>query len=213
MITPPLCNRHDPIGAAQMRTFVGRRQFISALGGAAVVWPLATRAQQSDRMRRIGVLVLNSENDPQGHDKITALQQELEKLGWRIGRNLQIDYRWDASQPARAQAAAIELLSLNPDAIVANSVSAARAAQQATRTVPIVFTAVSEPISLGLVASLSHPGGNITGFTNLEPSVGAKWLELLKRIAPQVSRVGFLFNPDFDTCNAALLPCHRGSHR
>src|ERR1700733_8603955 len=128
-----------------MRTFVGRRQFISALRAAAVVWPPATRSQQSDRMRRIGVLVLNRENDPQGHDKITALQQELEKLGWRIGRNLQIDYRWDASQPERAQAAAVELLSLNPDAILANSVSAARAAQQATRTVPIVFTAVSEP--------------------------------------------------------------------
>jgi len=179
-----------------MRTFVGRRQFISALGGAAVAWPLATRAQQSDRMRRIGVLILNSENDPQGRDKTTALQQELERLGWRIGRNLQIDYRWGASQPERAQAAAIELLGLNPDAIVANSVSAAHAAQQATSTVPIVFTAVSEPISLGLVASLSHPGGNITGFTNLEPSVGAKWLELLKGIAPQVKRVGFLFNPD-----------------
>ena len=174
-----------------------RRAFITLLGGAAVAaWPLVARAQQPGRIRRIGVLVLNSEGDPQGRARALALEQELEKLGWKAGSNLQIDYRWGVSEPGRAQSATNELLRLNPDVILAQSIDAARAAKQATHDVPIVFTGVSEPVALGLVAGLAHPGGNITGFTNFEPSVATKWLELLKQIAPQVRHVALLFNPD-----------------
>jgi ABC-type uncharacterized transport system substrate-binding protein len=173
---------------------VRRRQFITLLGGAAA-WPLVARAQQSDRVRRIGVLMAGRESDQQSGSRITAFQQGLEKLGWAVGRNLAIDYRWSASDFERARAAATELLSLAPDLIVANALSAARAAQQATRTVPIVFTGVSEPVAQGLVASLARPGGNTTGFTNLEPSVGGKWVELLKEVAPRVARVSVMFNP------------------
>jgi putative tryptophan/tyrosine transport system substrate-binding protein len=124
-----------------------------------------------------------------------AFQQGLEKLGWTVGRNLQIDYRWGISDSERATVATAELLKLAPDVILAYSVSAVRAAQEATRTIPIVFTSVSEPIALGFVASLDHPGGNTTGFTNFEPSVGGKWLELLKEIAPPSTRVAVMFNP------------------
>jgi putative ABC transport system substrate-binding protein len=172
-----------------------RRDFITLLGGAAVAWPLTTHAQQAERVRRIGVLIVLSENDSQSQGRITAFQQGLEKLGWTVGRNLAIDYRWGVSDPERARAATAELLSLAPDLILANALSAARGAQQATRTVPIVFTGVSEPVAQGLVASLARPGGNTTGFTNLEPSVGGKWLELLKEIAPRVTRVAVIFNP------------------
>src|SRR4030088_1475781 len=146
-----------------------RREFITLLGGAAA-WPLVARAQQSDRVRRIGVLMAGREGHQQAGSRITAFQQGLEKLGWAVGRNLAIDYRWSASAFERARAAATELLSLAPDLIVANALSAARAAQQVTRTVPIVFRGVSEPVAQGLVASLARPGGNTTGFTNLEPS-------------------------------------------
>jgi putative ABC transport system substrate-binding protein len=124
-----------------------------------------------------------------------VFQQGLSNLGWTVGSNLAIDYRWGVSSDERAQAAAAQLLSFAPDLILANAVSAARAAQQATRTVPIVFTGVSEPVALGLVASLARPGGNTTGFTNLAPSVSGKWMELLKEIAPGVARVALIFNP------------------
>jgi putative ABC transport system substrate-binding protein len=173
---------------------VKRRAFITLLGGAATL-PVAARAQQPDRVRRIGVLMAGRENDQQSGSRITAFQQGLEKLGWTVGRNLAIDYRWSASDFERARAATTELLSLAPDLIVANALSAARAAQQATRTVPIVFTGVSEPVAQGLVVSLARPGGNTTGFTNLEPSVGGKWVELLKEVAPRVARVSVMFNP------------------
>ena len=117
-------------------------------------------------------------------------------VGMEVGRNLQIDYRWEAFDPERAKVAVGELLRLSPDVIIANSVSATQAAKQATQTVPIIFTVVSEPISLGFVASLSHPGGNVTGFTTLEPSIATRWLELLKEIAPGIARAAFMFNPD-----------------
>jgi putative tryptophan/tyrosine transport system substrate-binding protein len=176
-----------------MSARVKRRDFITLLGGAAA-WPLAARAQQGERMRRIGVLMVLAENDPQSQGRIAALQQGLERLGWTVGRNLTIDYRWGVSDVERARAAAAELLSLTPDLILANAVSAVRGAQQATRAVPIVFTGVSEPVTQGFVSSLARPGGNTTGFTNLEPSVGGKWVELLTEIAP-VTRVAVLFNP------------------
>jgi putative ABC transport system substrate-binding protein len=172
-----------------------RRDLIILLGAAAT-WPLAARAQQPATSRRIGVLMASAQNDLVSRVRREALEQELAKRGWAVGRNLQIDYRWSLAGLERAQDAAAELLGLHPDLIIAHTVPTARAAQKATRTVPIVFVGVSEPVFLGLVESLSHPGANITGFTNLEPSIGAKWAQLLVGIAPQVKRVGFLLNPD-----------------
>jgi putative ABC transport system substrate-binding protein len=177
---------------------IRRRDFIWLIGSAAasLAWPLAAPAQQPDRVRRIGVLIPYDESDAQSRSRVAAFEQGLEKLGWTVGLNLSIDYRWHISDDARARVAIAELLRLEPDVVVVSATPAARAAQQATRTVPIVFTAVSEPVEVGLVAGLSHPGGNVTGFTNLESSVGEKWLELLKQIAPGVTRVAFMFNPD-----------------
>jgi putative tryptophan/tyrosine transport system substrate-binding protein len=191
-----------------------RREFITMLaGGAAAAWPLAVRAQQPGRVRRIGVLMALNENDPQSQGRVTAFQQGLENLGWKVGRNLAIDYRWGVSGDERAPAAAAELLRLAPDLILANGVSAVRAAQQATRTVPIVFTGASEPVALGLVASLARPGGNTTGFTNLEPSVGGKWVELLKEIAPSVTRVALIFNPASPSPAQFMLPAQAAGAR
>jgi putative ABC transport system substrate-binding protein len=172
-----------------------RRQFTKLVGAAAVGWPLAARAQ-SDRVRRIGVLMSAAEGDAPSVARLTAFREKLDTLGWTVGHNLQIDYRWDVFDPERAKATVSELLRLSPDVIIANSVSATQAAKQATNTVPIIFTVVSEPISLGFVASLSHPGGNVIGFTTLEPSIATRWLELLKEIAPEITRAAFMFNPD-----------------
>jgi putative tryptophan/tyrosine transport system substrate-binding protein len=180
-----------------------RRAFISLLGGAAA-WPLAARAQQGERMRRICVLMVLPENDPQSHARVAVLQQGLDKLGWTVGRNLAIDYRWGVSDVERARATASELLNLAPDLILANAISAVRGAQLATRTVPIVFTGVSEPVTQGIVASLARPGGNTTGFTNLEPSIGSKWVELLKEIAP-IMRVAVMFNPASTSAAAEFI--------
>ena len=154
-----------------------------------------SRRTRSSSERRIGVLMVLAENAPQSQSRVTALQKGLEKLGWTIGRNLVIDYRWGVSEPEWARAAAAELLSLAPDLILANGTAAVRGAQEVTRTLPIVFVGVSEPVAQGLVASLARPGGNTTGFTNLEPSVGGKWAELLKEIAPRVTRAEVMFNP------------------
>jgi putative tryptophan/tyrosine transport system substrate-binding protein len=171
-----------------------RRDFITLLGGAAA-WPLAARAQQAERMRRIGVLLQFSESDLAGQARIAAFGEELQKLGWSIGGNLQIDYRWAVSNEERARSVAAELLELTPDVISANSTLHLRAVQQATRTVPIVFTTIIEPVGQGFVASLAHPGGNTTGFSYLEVSIGGKWMNLLKEIAPRVTRVACMFNP------------------
>jgi putative ABC transport system substrate-binding protein len=175
---------------------VKRRQFITLLGGAAVVWPLAARAQQAERVRRIGVLMLYPEGDPQGQLRATAFRQGLEKLGWVVGRNIQLDFQWGFGDAAWIQSAAAQLLQLKPDVIVANGTPAARTMQQASRTVPVIFIAGSDPVVDGLVPSLARPGGNLTGFYVFEPSLAAKLLELLKEIAPHVARVAILFNPD-----------------
>jgi putative tryptophan/tyrosine transport system substrate-binding protein len=172
-----------------------RREFITLLGGAAVAWPLAARAQQG-RMRRIGVLMLYPENDPQGQLRATSFQQGLEKFGWSVGRNVQIDFQWGLGDPDWVRSAAAQLLRRAPDLILANGDSATRIVQQSTRTVPVIFIAGSDPVAEGLVQSLAHPGGNLTGFLVLEPSLGAKLLELLKEIAPSVARIAILFNPD-----------------
>src|SRR5262249_11751047 len=153
---------------------VRRREFITLLGGAAA-WRLAARAQQGERMRRIGVLMPFAEGDPEGLVRSVALQQGLEKLGWTIGRNVQIDYHWGIRDVEKAQAAIAELLALAPDVIIASTSQTVAALQQTTVTVPIVFTGTYEPVAQGFVRSLAHPGGNITGFTNVEATIGAKW--------------------------------------
>jgi putative ABC transport system substrate-binding protein len=173
-----------------------RWAFISGSTLALLAAPLVARAQQTERMRRVGVLMLYVENDPEGERRATAFRQGLEKLGWTIGRNLQIDYRWGVGDNDWMRSAAAELLTRAPEVILVNGSSALRQVQQATRTVSIVFIGAADPVADGFVQSLSRPGGNITGFTVLEPSLGAKLLELLKESAPHVARVAVMFNPD-----------------
>jgi putative ABC transport system substrate-binding protein len=176
---------------------IARREFILAFGGAAVVWPLAAQAQQSDnRVRRIGVLVGYSEKDSEARAHIAALRETLQKLGWTAGHNIQITERWASGDAEKMHNYAAELVRLDPDVIVGVSVSAVVALRRETRTIPIVFTRVSDPIGSGLIETLSRPNGNATGFTNFEASMGGKWLELLKEIAPSVRRVAIVFHPD-----------------
>ena len=165
-----------------------RREFITLLGAAAT-WPLAARAQQGERLRRIGVLMNITADDPEAQARMTAFVQELAQLGWIADRNVRIDYRWAAGDAGRFHRYAEELLALAPDVILASATPSVQALQQATRTVPIVFANVGDPVGMGLVASLARPGGNITGFTPNEFGFGAKWLGLLKEIAPRVTRV------------------------
>jgi putative ABC transport system substrate-binding protein len=174
---------------------IRRRDLITLLGGAAA-WPLTASAQQPERMRRIGVLMLYPENDAEGQRRATAFQQGLQKLGWVVGRNIQIDFQWGLGDPGWIRSTAAQLLRLAPDVILANGTPAAKAMQQASRTVPVIFIAGSDPVLDGLVPSLTHPGGNSTGFYVFEPSIAAKLLELLKELAPHVARVAFLSNPD-----------------
>jgi putative ABC transport system substrate-binding protein len=172
-----------------------RRQFILALGGAAV-WPLAARAQQGERMRRIGVLMGYAESGSSGQALIAAFREGLHKLGWIEGRNTRIDIRW--ATPADAESIrrfAKELVALQPDLIISSTTPITAALLQQTRTIPIIFPALSDPVGSGFVASFSRPGGNVTGFNVSEPTQSGKWVELLKEIAPRVGRVAMLFNP------------------
>jgi putative ABC transport system substrate-binding protein len=173
-----------------------RRAFISLLAGATVARPLTARAQQTERMRRIGVLMLYPENDPQGQLRATAFRRELEKAGWTIGGNIQINYHWGTGDGDWVRSAIVQVLREAPDVLLANGDAAVKAAQQSTRTVPIIFIASGDPVGDGLVQSLAHPGGNLTGFAVMEPSLGAKLLAMLKQVAPRVARVGILVNPD-----------------
>jgi putative tryptophan/tyrosine transport system substrate-binding protein len=172
-----------------------RREFITLLSGAAAAWPITTRAQQGERMRRIGWLVALRENDPEAQRRTGAFVQQLQQLGWTVGRNILIDYRWLSENANQTQAYAEELATLQPDVLVATSTPAVNAMRQQTRTIPIVFAFVTDPVSGGLVTSLGAPGANVTGFTNFEFAVGGKWLELLKEVAPQVAKVALIFNP------------------
>jgi len=174
---------------------VKRREFITLLGGAAV-WPLAARAQQGERMRRIGVLMNLTADDPEASARVTAFAQGLQQLGWTAGHNVRIDYRWFAADADRSRRYAAELLALAPDVVLAAASSAVAALQQATRTVPIVFAQVVDPVGAGFVDSLAQPGGNLTGFIAFEYVISAKWLELLKDISPQLKRVAVLREPD-----------------
>jgi putative tryptophan/tyrosine transport system substrate-binding protein len=171
-----------------------RRRFITLLGGAAA-WPLSARAQQPERMRRIGMLLSTSETDPEGQARVAALRQGLQELGWTDGSNIKIDNRWGAGDPDQERAYAAELVASNPDVIVAGTSSVLAAVQRATRTIPVVFAQVSDPVGAGFVASLAHPGGNITGFALYEFAIGAKWLELLKQIAPSMTRAAVIYDP------------------
>jgi putative ABC transport system substrate-binding protein len=170
---------------------VKRRDFIILLGGAAA-WPLGVQAQQRERMRRVGVLMNLASDDAEEQARLAAFHQGLQQLGWTVGRNVQIDYRWAAGDAGRFHRYAEELLALAPDVMLASATPSVQALQQATHSVPIVFAQVTDPVGAGLVASLARPGGNITGFTPMEFGFGAKWLELLKEIAPRVTRVAVL---------------------
>jgi putative tryptophan/tyrosine transport system substrate-binding protein len=172
-----------------------RRQFIALLGGAVAAWPLAARAQQAERVRRIGVLAHVAERDPVYQGWVASFRDTLAKLGWIEGRNLRIDYRWAGDDAGKLPAYAAELVALAPDALFAIQSGPVAFLQQATRTVPIVFAQVGDPIAFGFVSSLARPGGSITGFALAEQAIAVKRLELLKQIAPHVARVVFMYDP------------------
>ena len=172
-----------------------RREFITLLGGATATWPLAVRAQQDGAMRRIGVLMAFGEGDPVGEARVAAFREGLQELGWVEGRNIRIDTRWATADLASTERLAMELVALQPDLILSNSTPTTAALLKQTRTIPIVFAVVSDPVGSGFVTSFPRPGGNVTGLTNIEPTMPGKWLELLKEIAPRVNRAAFLFNP------------------
>ena len=183
-----------------MATHIGRREFIFTLGGAVVALPFATHAQQADRVWRIGALMGYVESDPEAQTNVAAFREGLQKLGWTEGHKIRIDTRWALPENAgpREQFAK-ELVALQPDVILSHTTPTTAALLRETRTIPIIFANVSDPIGSGFVATLSRPGGNVTGFTTIEASLGGKWLELLKEIAPHVNRVAFLFNPETAT--------------
>jgi len=172
-----------------------RRQFIAGLG-SAVAWPVMARAQQTDRMRRIGVLMGYDESDPEGKARLSGFTQGLTELGWTEGRNVRMEVRWAADNVDRMRMFAKELVDLQPDVLLASNTPATGALQRETRMIPIVFPAVADPVGEGFIASISRPGGNITGFLSQEASLTGKWLELLTEIAPGVKRVAAIFNPD-----------------
>ena len=173
-----------------------RRDFITMLGGAAVAWPLTAHAQPADRMRRIGALMSWSADDPEAPTIVGAFLQGLQELGWILGRNVRIDYRWAAADDDdHVRRYAAELVALAPDVILAGGGAAVRAVQRASATVPIVFGQVSDPVGGGLVASLARPGGNATGFLSMEYGMSTKWLELLKQMAPRVARAAVIRDP------------------
>jgi putative ABC transport system substrate-binding protein len=172
-----------------------RREFITLLGGAEAAWPVTAWAQ-SDRTRRIGMLMGYPEGDPHAQANVKAMQQGLQSLGWIDGKNVTIDYRWAGGDPEKARAFAKELVGMAPDVIVPSTNQVTAILRQETSSIPIVFVFVGDPVGSGFAASLANPGGNSTGFANFENSTGGKWLELFSEVAPNVKRAGFLFNPD-----------------
>jgi putative tryptophan/tyrosine transport system substrate-binding protein len=172
-----------------------RREFMLLLGGAAAAWPLAARAQQAERGRRIGLL-MGTTDDREGQARVTALKQGLQELGWTDGRNIQIETRFGGADADRIRAHAAELVALAPDVLVGHTTAVIRALRQATSSIPIVMAAINDPVDQGFVSSLAHPGGNITGFTFVDFQMVGKWLEMLKEAAPAVARAALMFNPD-----------------
>src|SRR5499427_8609713 len=191
-----------------------RRDFIKAAAGSASIWPLVARAQQSDHMRRLGVLISGiAEADAEGQARVTALRLGLLEHGWVEGRNLEIDYRWGGANPSQIRGYAAELATLKPDVIFAAPSSALAQVQRVTHTIPIVFAQVSDPVGSGFIASLAHPGGNITGFALFEFAVGAKWLELLKQLAPSVTHAAVIYDPATPSASGFLPLIEAASRR
>jgi len=172
-----------------------RREFIMLLGGAAVAWPLARHTHDLNRVRRVGVLMSNAASDPLGLSRVSIFRQELQELGWKEGRNLKIEVRWSGGDPSRINDYSAELVKFAPDIIVANGSPVLAAMEQATRSIPIVFAVVNDPVEQGFIPSMAHPGGNVTGFSFIEFSLFGRALQLLKQMAPGVSHVGFMFRP------------------
>jgi putative ABC transport system substrate-binding protein len=172
-----------------------RREFVRLIGSAAATWPLVARAQQRERMRRVGILLPLDENDLEGQRGVTAFVRELQELGWKEGGNIQYDYRWAGADASRIRSAAFELVDLKPDAILAQTTLTVAPLRQITNNIPIVFLQVADPVGSGFVASLARPGGNITGFSPAEFSMYSKMLEVLKNVAPQVNRVAVFYHP------------------
>jgi putative ABC transport system substrate-binding protein len=176
-----------------------RREFTTLLGSAVAIWALPARAQQPDRMRRIGVLTASAEGDAERLSDISTLRHRLDELGWNEGRNIRIDARWAGGDMDRLRAYAAELVSLKPDVTFGRGTPAVAALQRATRIIPIVFVSAQNPVGSGFVESFARPGGNITGFVDFEPAMGGKWLEVLKEIAPGVVRAALIYNPQTHT--------------
>jgi putative ABC transport system substrate-binding protein len=187
-----------------------RREFTTLLGGAAA-WPLAARARQGGRVRRIGVLMPYDENDPEQKRRLSAFSQAFADLGWSDGRNVRVDLRWYGDDINRSRALAQELVGLQPDIILTNGTVATAAVQRETQTIPIVFANVADPVIGGIVKRLNQPGGNITGFANYEATLGGKWLELLSEIAPGLKRAALMFNPDMFSTLPAAAPVYMPS--
>jgi putative ABC transport system substrate-binding protein len=185
---------NDPQPDGHKASHIERRKFLATLGAAAA-WPLAARAQQADRVRRIGLL-MGTADDREGQARVTALKEGLQELGWTDGGNIQIETRFGGADAARIRAHAAELVALAPDVIVGQTTPVIRALRQATSSIPIIMAAVNDPVDQGFVSSLAHPGGNITGFTFIDFEMVGKWLEMLKEAAPGVSRAVLMFNPD-----------------
>ena len=186
---------------------IRRRDFLVTIAGAAgasAAWPLAARAQQADRVRRVGVL-MGIANDSEGQARVAAFRKAMQELGWTEGRNVRVDYRWVGGDADRARADAAEVVGLKPDVILANGTTSVAALRHETSTVPIVFVVGLDPVESGFVTSLARPGGNITGFTTFEPEMGGKWLEVLKEIAPRVVRIALIFNPETQPAHATFL--------
>ena len=192
-----------------------RRDFIKVMTAVAAAWPHAARAQQGETMRRVGILLPYREGDAEGQAVVAAFQEGLRGLGWTAGRNVQFEIRWASGDPDKARSLAKELIGMAPDVIVPSSNLVTTIVQQETRTIPVVFILVGDPIGSGYVASMAQPGGNLTGFAVLENAIAGKWVETLKEIAPQVSRVGFILHPETPPmsvyCGRQKLPLRQGS--
>jgi putative ABC transport system substrate-binding protein len=189
-----------------------RREFLGVLGAAAA-WPVVARSQEAGVVRRIGVLMARKQTDPEGLKQFAALRLGLRDLGWVLGQTLQVEARWTEGSPIKAMQFAPELTALKPDVLVANGTPSLAALRQATTTIPIVFVGVADPVSQGFLPSLARPGGNITGFSVEEPSMGGKWLELLKEVAPRVNHVGIIFNPDTAPYAPMFMPTMQAAAR
>jgi putative ABC transport system substrate-binding protein len=184
-----------------------RREFITLLGGATVAWPLAARAQQTDQVRRIGALMGYASTDPEGQALLAEFTRHLAELGWTEGRNVRIEARWGGSNVDLLRTLAKELIGLQPDVLLASSTPTTAALARETQTIPIIFTLVADPVDSRFVTSLSHPGGNITGFSVIEASIASKSVELLRELAPGIKRVGMMFNPDTaPIVNSMIMP-------